>query len=226
VDAQRRPLGARGAGALKQALAAMGAAMNPATHTVGAPPLRLCFVAPSGSGKSTAAQLVRDSLLALGRTVEVIKLAEPLYRIQALYYAEAGVPLSPGAQDQRLLESVATQLRAIDARALVDAFLRRVAHSAADAVLNDDLRDDGTDWPALRAAGFRVVKIATRPELRASRLRARQDLSVVKDSALDRQMARIPADYVLTNNASLSDLQAQVRGLCRWLCAGAARVAA
>lgn len=190
------------------------------------PGLRLCLVAPSGSGKSTTAQLIRNWLLARGHTVEVVKLAEPLYRIQAMFYAEAGIALTPETQDQKLLESVATHLRTIHARALADGFLRRLAASRADVVINDDLRDDRIDWPALREAGFRVVKVAARAEVRAQRLAERNDLSVVKDSPLDLQMARIEADYVLTNNGSLGALEAQVDGLCRLLVGERAEAAA
>lgn len=190
------------------------------------PGLCLCLVAPSGSGKSTTAQLIRNWLLARGHSVEVVKLAEPLYRIQAMFYAEAGIALTPETQDQKLLESVATHLRTIHARALADGFLRRLAASRADVVINDDLRDDRIDWPALREAGFRVVKVAARAEVRAQRLAERNDLSVVKDSPLDLQMARIEADYVLTNNGSLGALEAQVDGLCRLLVGERAEAAA
>lgn len=190
------------------------------------PGLCLCLVAPSGSGKSTTAQLIRNWLLARRHSVEVVKLAEPLYRIQAMFYAEAGIALTPETQDQKLLESVATHLRTIHARALADGFLRRLAASRADVVINDDLRDDRIDWPALREAGFRVVKVAARAEVRAQRLAERNDLSVVKDSPLDLQMARIEADYVLTNNGSLGALEAQVDGLCRLLVGERAEAAA
>ncbi|WP_431120936.1 hypothetical protein [Variovorax paradoxus] len=190
------------------------------------PGLCLCLVAPSGSGKSTTAQLIRNWLRARGHSVEVVKLAEPLYRIQAMFYAEAGIALTPETQDQKLLESVATHLRTIHARALADGFLRRLAASRADVVINDDLRDDRIDWPALREAGFRVVKVAARAEVRAQRLAERNDLSVVKDSPLDLQMARIEADYVLTNNGSLGALEAQVDGLCRLLVGERAEAAA
>lgn len=191
------------------------------------PCLRLCLVASSGSGKSTTARLIQDWLQAQGHSAQVVKLAEPLYRIQAMFYAEACVELSPEAQDQRLLEGAATYLRGIHARALVNNFLRRLEATQADVIINDDLRDDRTDWPALREAGFIVVKVVARPEVRARRLAARQDISVVLDSPLDQQMARIDADYILTNNTSLASLQAQVDGLCRILLGGgAARAAA
>jgi dephospho-CoA kinase len=143
-----------------------------------------------------------------------------------MFYAEAGIALTPETQDQKLLESVATHLRTIHARALADGFLRRLAASRADVVINDDLRDDRIDWPALREAGFRVVKVAARAEVRVQRLAERNDLSVVKDSPLDLQMARIEADYVLTNNGSLGALEVQVDGLCRLLVGERAEAAA
>jgi len=71
-----------------------------------------------------------------------------------------------------------------------------------------------------------VVKVAARAEVRAQRLAERNDLSVVKDSPLDLQMARIEADYVLTNNGSLGALEVQVDGLCRLLVGERAEAAA
>lgn len=50
--------------------------MNHATQ------LRLALVAPSGSGKSTTAQLLREHFEEAGLSVEVIKLAQPLYELQ------------------------------------------------------------------------------------------------------------------------------------------------
>jgi len=181
--------------------------------------LRLCLVAPSGSGKSTSAQLMRSWFVARGRSVAILKLAAPLYRLQASFYAEAGVSLQHGAQDQRLLESVATQLRSLHPAALANRFLQTLQELDAEVVINDDLRDDGIDWPALRQAGFVIVKLAARPELRARRLAVRNDVSVVHDSPLDQQMARIRPDYVLTNNGSLAALEVQIDGLCRRLAA-------
>ena len=176
--------------------------------------LCLCLVAPSGSGKSTTAQLIRDWLLARGHSVEVVKLAEPLYRIQAMFYAEADIALTPETQDQKLLESVATHLRAIHARALADGFLRRLAAS----------RSVGQSMRSSRRSS--LITTSARAEVRAQRLAERNDLSVVKDSPLDLQMARIEADYVLTNNGSLGALEVQVDGLCRLLVGERAEAAA
>lgn len=58
--------------------------MNHATQ------LRLALVAPSGSGKSTTAQLLREHFEEAGLSVEVIKLAQPLYELQGMFYEQAG----------------------------------------------------------------------------------------------------------------------------------------
>jgi len=174
-------------------------------------------VGPRGSGKGTTAGRMRACLEARGLSVAVVKLAAPLYRLQSMFYTEAGIPLAPAAQDQCLLESVATHLRRIHPHALVNRFLASLSELKVHALINDDLRDDAVDWPALRQAGFATVKLATQPALRQQRLTGRQDPSVVHDSPLDAQMARIRPDFVLTNNGNLADLRIQVDGLCERL---------
>ncbi|RQP21738.1 dephospho-CoA kinase [Piscinibacter terrae] len=190
------------------------------------PTLKLCLVAPSGSGKSTTAGLMRETFEARGLSVGIVKLAAPLYRLQSMFYAEAGMAIDPDAQDQRLLESVATHLRRIHPESLARRFLLGLADTQADVVINDDLRDDIVDWPALQRAGFIVVKLVARPALRRQRLASRMDPSIVEDSPLDAQMARIRPSYVLTNNGSLDELRSQVEGLCARLLAQPAEAVA
>jgi len=180
--------------------------------------LRLCVVGPSGSGKSSVVAALRRALKTGGRRVEVIKLAQPLYRLQSEFYATAGRAIDAGVQDQALLEAIATHLRRIDPAALVHDFERRLADCAADAVLNDDLRDDVTDAPRLRALGFRTLRVVTAEPVRLARLAARGDLTSVAQSPLDRQIARLPVDYVLDNSAEgLAGLDRKVDTLARHL---------
>jgi len=49
----------------------------------------------------------------MGLDVVVLKLADPLYRLQNSFYEIAGLPLVAQAQDQVLLEMIARQLRRI-----------------------------------------------------------------------------------------------------------------
>ncbi len=172
--------------------------------------IRLALVAPSGSGKSTAAAMLKQRFEHAGKRVEVIKLATPLYALQRAFYEQACIPLPSGAQDQRLLERIATELRSLDAESLVKNFLRRLSQSDADVVINDDLRDDIVDWPHLRQFGFNVIKIVTDRRIRVRRLGLRGDLSVVEDSPLDRQMQRIPAKYAVPNNGAIELLGAHI----------------
>ncbi|MCF5803891.1 MULTISPECIES: dephospho-CoA kinase [Pseudomonas syringae group] len=178
--------------------------------------VRLALVAPSGSGKSTTAQLLRTYFEDEGLTVEVIKLAQPLYDLQQAFYQHAGVALMPGTQNQCLLEGIARDLRLLNSHSLVAGFAQRLKQSTAQVVINDDLRDDAIDWPYLRTEGFQVVKILVDHALRQSRLGQRGDVTVVENSALDLQTHRIKADYVLPNNSSLDQLEKRVAVVAQW----------
>ncbi|ATV18221.1 hypothetical protein A264_14681 [Pseudomonas syringae pv. actinidiae ICMP 19071] len=180
------------------------------------PQIRLALVAPSGSGKSTTALLLRKHFEDAGLTVEVIKLAQPLYDLQHAFYEHAGVTLAQGMQNQCLLEGIARELRTLNSQSLVASFARRLKQSTAQVVINDDLRDDAIDWPYLRTQGFQVVKILVDQALRQSRLGARGDISVVENSALDLQTHCIKADYVLPNNSTLQQLEKRVAVVVRW----------
>lgn len=175
--------------------------------------LRISLIAPSGAGKSTVASLLKSALERSGLTVQILKLATPLYQLQSGFYRECGVPLMEGQQDQHLLEVIAAEMRRIAPESLVRRFGERLAHSDADVVLNDDLRDDQTDWPWLQRNGFVVVRVIAGAASRHHRLQGRGDLTLVKDSPLDAQIARIHADHTVTNEGSLDALRVEVEAL-------------
>lgn len=195
-------------------------------HKVQSRQIRLALVAPSGSGKSTTAALLKKRFKQAGKRVDIIKLASPLYALQRAFYDQACRLLPEDAQDQRLLERIATELRHLDAECLVKNFMQRLEQSSADVVINDDLRDDLIDWPHLRRSHFNVVKIVTDSVVRAERLGRRGDLSVVEKSPLDLQMQRIRADYALPNNGALEALSGRIDSLVDWLLDVGAREAA
>src|SRR5205085_1952070 len=87
--------------------------------------LRLSVIGLTGSGKSTCASIIEDLATERGLTHTRVKLARPLYDLQAQVYRTAGVTLPPGGQDQLLMEALATAMRRIRAGSLVDDFLRR-----------------------------------------------------------------------------------------------------
>lgn len=180
--------------------------------------MRLAIIGPAGSGKSSTARELRTDLQRLGTSVRVLKLASPLYHLQRQFYEVAGRPLSADAQNQLLMEAIATHLRAISPTALVDSFTRQLASVAEDVILNDDLRDDKVDWPILRGLGFRIIRVVCSQSVRARRLAGRGDPNFNFHSPLDEQIARIPADYVLTNDRDgLEHLQEQVAALAEHL---------
>ncbi|HEX8742814.1 MAG TPA: hypothetical protein VF712_06755 [Thermoleophilaceae bacterium] len=172
--------------------------------------LRLSVVGLTGSGKSTTTELLKRSLARRGLSVSVVKLADPLYRLQRAVYETAGVAIRPGDQDQVLMEALATQLRRISPTALVDDFMRRLEGTAADVVLNDDLRDTFVDYPALRAAGFRVVRVTAPEDVRLDRLGQRADLTVVANSATTAHIDEIEPDAVIVNDSGQEELAAAV----------------
>ncbi len=176
-------------------------------------PLCISLVAPSGAGKSTTASLMKAAFERMGRTVEVLKLAAPLYSLQSCLYQECGVSLRSGQQDQRLLEVIATEMRRVASDSLVRNFEARLMAVRSDVVINDDLRDDKTDWPWLKRKGFTVVRVLAGNAIRNDRLQQRGDLTVVLDSSLDAQIDNILEDYRLLNDSTIDVLRARVEDL-------------
>lgn len=76
---------------------------------------------------------------------------------------------------------MATQLRRINSRALVDRFARAIESANADVIINDDVRDSAIDLPYLRSVGFRVWRVVCDDTVRRARLDARGDRSVVDE---------------------------------------------
>lgn len=144
--------------------------------------MKLALYGLSGSGKSTVAAALNKSLTQRGRRVEVVKLAAPLYQLQASIYATAGRDIGPWEHDNELLRTLASQLRRINPDFIADDFLSRVRASTADVVINDDLRDGRVDYPRLVTDGFRFLQVSCDNEIRAGRVAARGDRTVVPDS--------------------------------------------
>jgi dephospho-CoA kinase len=173
--------------------------------------VKLALVAPSGSGKSTVAGLLQEAARRRGLVSSVVKLAAPLYHLQAEIYRIAQVQLRTGDQHQKILESMADHLRAVNPRSIVDDFLLRLAKVNADVIINDDIRDSEVDWPVLKAEGFRALRIAAPEPIRCARLLARNDVHAIESSKLDPIIARIVPDMVVENgNISIDELRQRV----------------
>lgn len=179
--------------------------------------LRIVVYGLTGSGKSTSAGIVRDYFTACGDRVAVLKLAQPLYELQQQFYRIASRPIAFYEQDQQLLELIATQLRRILPRSLVDDFLRRLEATEADVIINDDLRDTQVDYPVLRQHGFRFIRISCHEALRRDRLAQRMDISTVIQSHTTSQLDAITPDAVVENSGTLAELQATIRTILEQL---------
>ena len=178
--------------------------------------LRIAIIGLAGCGKSTSAGIVARFASEAGLSCATVKLAEPLYDLQATVYRRAGVAIADGAQDQVLMEALAAAMRRIRPESLVDDFLTRLAGTSADVVINDDLRDPHVDAVTLRRNGFRVLRVTAAPEVRRRRLAARGDLS--RADASTSELDLIEPDAVLDNSGGLAEHDAAVRALVRsWL---------
>lgn len=210
------PVSASGVGpaAVSHGVPAAAPAMSAASPGGGV--LRLSVIGLTGAGKSTFAAIVEELAAERGLTHSRLKLAKPLYDLQARVYETAGAPLRPGDQDQILMEALAGALRRIRPRGLVDIFLAALAATDVDVVINDDLRDPHLDAVVLREQGFRIVYVRAAPHLRAARLAARADLTRAERST--EGLSLITPDAVIDNDGDLAFYTAAVRRLIEeWL---------
>lgn len=178
--------------------------------------MRISIIGLAGCGKSTSAGLVEQFAGELGLTYATVKLAKPLYDLQARVYQAARVTVPAGTQDQVLMESLAESLRRIRPESLADDFLIRLASTEADIVVNDDLRDPFVDAPTLRAHGFRVLRVTATEEVREKRLAGRGDTSRADRSTSDLDL--IEPDVVLDNSGTLAEHRDALRRVIKsWL---------
>ncbi|MBF8193246.1 hypothetical protein ITP53_47780 [Nonomuraea sp. K274] len=178
--------------------------------------MRISIIGLAGCGKSTSAGLIEEFAKELGLTYATVKLAKPLYDLQAQVYQAARVKVPVGAQDQILMESLADSMRRIRPESLADDFLIRLASTDADIVVNDDLRDPFIDALALRAHGFRVLRVTAAPEVREKRLAGRGDTSRADRSTSDLDL--IEPDVVLDNSGPLAEHRDALRQIVRrWM---------
>lgn len=182
-------------------------------------PSKLVFYGLTGSGKSTARDLAVEYFSARGKKVALLKLAQPLYELQSHFYSLAGREIDPYAQDQILLEEIASQLRRIAPSSLADHFMRRLETVSTDIVINDDLRDVTVDYPRLRGAGFRFIRIWCDEAMRLDRLARRNDISVRSHSSTTDRIDEIVFDWKVDNSVdSKPSLESAIAQVCRHFC--------
>lgn len=161
--------------------------------------VRVALVGYTGTGKTTIATGLRHELRRHGQPAQLVKLSAPLYRLQKLYYAEAGISLAPGTQDQELMAEIASRLRKISPDALLKQFLAAVAEAPPGAaIVNDDLRVPDPDAAGLRSAGFCLIRLECPDKIRRTRLAGRADHSIIDEPAVfGPAMSQVPTELTL-----------------------------
>lgn len=173
--------------------------------------IKLVIYGHTGSGKSTSASMIRDYFEVKGLSVAIIKLAQPLYEIQQEIYKKSGRPIEFYEQDQLLLEAVASHLRRIEPKSLVNNFIFRLNQTNANVVINDDFRDPYVDYPELLNNGFKFIRITCNDQIRNDRLQKRGDLTTKVNSSTTADIDWVKPDAVIDNSFSnLNDLENKI----------------
>ena len=162
---------------------------------------RIVFYGKSGVGKSTTCKNAIAYYEEKGNTVEVLKLAYPLYLLQKEFYDIAEIEIDFYEQNQKLIEIIATNLREIKPNSLIDNFNKRLSECNSEIIINDDLRDTKIDYPSMKKNGFIFIKIECDEELRIERLKKRNDLKTVVHSKTTDAIEKIAADFVINTSA-------------------------
>jgi cytidine deaminase len=184
---------------------------------------RVALFGLPGAGKSISAGLLRRTLSEMGRNVEVVKLAAPLYDVQESFYARTRTRLAEGQQDGQLLNFLGSHFRRAAPGFLLEDFARRCSAAAlagADVLLCDDARP--ADLDGLRAQGFTLVRVTAPDELRRDRKAGRGDRTAGRDDhPTELGGEGVVADQDLDNSGDLAALEEGVAALAKSLPAAA-----
>lgn len=172
--------------------------------------IKIALYGDNAAGKTTSAILLFEICSDLGIDVETIRMAAPLYELQAQVYSSAKRPLAnPNQQDERLLSILASELRRINPRALHDYVADSICAASrrgnADDVvfLVEDSRP--IDRSILKEFGFCFVHIWADSPTRERRIRSRGDIALDTFNASD--MTTIENDDVVKNTSDLLSLR-------------------
>lgn len=170
--------------------------------------VRVALVGLPGVGKSTASRVLLQLFAERGVHAEVIRLAKPLYDVQAFFYARCHQSLKPGQQDGELLNFLGEHFRKVSPNSLLNDFAARVRHRCdlIEAVICDDARP--LDVEGLRSNGFTIVRVTADERVRVTRKAGRGDARPGRDDHVtERAVEPWVADHVIDNGSSLEALQ-------------------
>ncbi|MGA5284890.1 hypothetical protein ACPCSK_31495 [Streptomyces griseoincarnatus] len=169
-----------------------------------------------GAGKSTFAGLLAQELDSRGVPSTRVKLAQPLYDIQAAVYEKAGRPLADRyQQDGELLNFLGSHMKKLNPRALLDAFVAlvhdRERDRPGDVLICDDMRGDAAE--TLVVLGFTLIEVSAFNAVRRERKQGRKDLSAGNDRHSTEVPVRRVPDHRVINDGSLEELRAKAADL-------------
>lgn len=171
---------------------------------------RICLYGPTGSGKSTLAQyLVR------AYDAELIKIAEPLYKMQASFYATLEKEVK--GQDGELLQFLAYKIEKEQPQWLSQQFLRSLQQSRRQLIVNDDCRLNA--YAALKSNGFVFIHVHASSEAISQRLRL-DHTAIDPNHSVEQGFDNFQPHYTIENSGLLEDSLQQLDKIMEALLGG------
>lgn len=171
---------------------------------------KIALIGKAGSGKDYVAEH-----LVFHYGFQRFAFADELKKVAFQLFPEA---FSNGQKPRKLLQELGQKMRELDEEVWIRALMRQLKHKKPERVVVTDVRQTN-EYIALMRAGFVMVKIDARDEVRLERLNRRGDRFTLDDlnHETERIIDSLPADYIFTNNGNGED---DILERMRWLVAG------
>lgn len=171
---------------------------------------KIALIGKAGSGKDYVAEH-----LFIHCGFKRYAFADELKNIASRLFPQA---FEGGKKPRRLLQELGQKLREIDKDVWVRALMRQLQHDKPVRAIVTDVRQ-ANECEALQKAGFVLVKIVARDEIRLERMNLRGDRFTMDDlnHETEQFIEKLPADYVFTNNGKGED---DILERMRWLVIG------
>jgi len=171
---------------------------------------KIALIGKAGSGKDYVAEY-----LFLHCGFQRFAFADELKKVAFQLFPEA---FNNGQKPRKLLQELGQKMRELDEEVWVRALMRQLDYKKPKRVVVTDVRQEN-EYSALAKAGFVMVKIVARDEVRLERMNMRGDRYTLDDlnHETERIVDSLPADYVFTNNGNGED---DILERMRWLVSG------
>lgn len=165
--------------------------------------LRICFIGPSGLGKSTCSYLLKKHFQ---NKVKIIKLAEPLYKIQQKIYNNFELKINENIQDGELLQLLGKRVQKLNPTFLAKKFLNKLkSNNNKQIIINDDCRPHNFKY--LKENNFIFIAINGHSRIRTndlSKINKKDSVEWTKTNSL------FNADFIIKNDGTKADLNKKI----------------